>query len=686
MGKINILDFHVANLIAAGEVVDRPASVIKELLENAIDAGSSLITVETKRGGINYMRVSDNGCGMSHEDVPVSLKRHATSKLHTAKDLDSIFTLGFRGEALAAISSVSKLRMMTKQRDDATGTLLRSEGGTVVSVEDVGCPDGTTVIVEELFFNTPARMKFLKRDITETIAIVSVVEKIALSHPDISIRLICDGEIRFSTIGDGRIENTIYAVLGRDFTRRMLEIRGGFDGVEVYGFIGNPENIRSNRNMQIYFINHRCIRSATISSALEQAFATYIPAKKFPCSVMYLRLHPSFVDVNVHPAKLEVKFSNDKLIFNAVYYTVLNTLKNALIRPAMELGQDDEARSLVNAFVPVEVTDNSAGRQEHLRPLPSAHEEENNPVQSVVKAAAGDADEPPFSLPTIDDSVLNELRETAGRRAYKAVTEPDGNTADGEGEGENPQTVPFVTGEISRLTTQVGWSEDVHGDKGVEQDSDASSAELTEEPVAFDETEASETPAAYRMIGEVFYSYLLVESGDLLLLIDKHAAHERILFEKLRENGRKSQPYAQLLLAPIEISLDTVLLDTVSAYRAEIEQTGYRYEIDDKNVKLLQIPSFLDASDASDVFCEMASRLSESTGNAELTREVRYEWALFQASCKAAVKAGRQDDEAHLQWICHQVMTRPEIKFCPHGRPVCFSLTKAEISRRFGRE
>ena len=681
MGKINVLDFHIANLIAAGEVVDRPASVIKELLENSIDAGASLITVETRRGGISYMRVSDNGCGMARDDVPVSIKRHATSKLHTAKDLDSIFTLGFRGEALAAISSVSKVRMMTKQKDDATGTLLKSEGGVVISVEDVGCPDGTTIIVEELFYNTPARMKFLKRDITETIAIVSVVEKIALSHPDISMRLICDGEIRFSTIGDGRVDNAIYAVLGRDFTRKMLEIRGGFDGVEVYGYIGNPENIRSNRNMQLYFINHRSIRSVTISSALEQAFATYIPAKKFPCSVMYLRLHPSFVDVNVHPAKLEVKFSNDKLIFNAVYYTVLNTLKNALVRPTLDLApeNENEAREMATAFVPLETSDSPTPNQPGLsqQPLPSVSE--TDPIRVAVRAASEDTEEPPFSWPTIDNSMLAELRENAGKREQR-INDAEQTEISDETE-ENSQSVPFAASEISRITVQLDSSEKSEYDVGATSDK-----EQRQESDSPAKTETHEELAAYRMIGEVFYSYLLVEAGDLLLLIDKHAAHERILFEKLRENGKKAAPFSQMLLTPIEISLDTAALDTASAYREEIEKIGYTYEVDGKTVRIQQIPSFLDASDAADVFCEMADRLSESTGTAELTRDARYERALFQASCKAAVKAGRQDDEAHLKWICQQVMTRPEIKFCPHGRPVCFSLTKAEIARRFGRE
>ena len=356
MGKINVLDFQVANLIAAGEVVDRPAAVVKELLENAIDSGADTVTVEIKRGGVSFIRVSDNGCGIAREDVPVALKRHATSKIREAADLDSIMTLGFRGEALAAIAAVSELRIMTKRPEDATGTLLESAGGRVSNITDAGCPDGTSVIVENLFFNTPARLKFLKKDGTEAANVAAYVEKIALSHPEINIRFIIDGELKYATAGDGNRKSAIYAVLGRDFSKKSMEIRGGFDGVTVTGYIGTPENVRGNRNLQIFFINNRFIRSKTVSAALEQAFTTYIPSDKFPCAVLYLQMNPATVDVNVHPAKLEVKFANERVVFESVYYSVRGALENGLSRPELKLFAESEKkqaqRELLNPFVP----------------------------------------------------------------------------------------------------------------------------------------------------------------------------------------------------------------------------------------------------------------------------------------------------------------------------------------------
>nr|MBQ4318403.1 DNA mismatch repair endonuclease MutL [Clostridia bacterium] len=373
MGKINILDFQVANLIAAGEVVDRPASVIKELLENSIDAEASVITVETKRGGSAFMRVTDNGIGMSRDDVPVCVKRHATSKIKDERDLDGILTLGFRGEALAAIAAVSKIRIMTKTRDSAMGTIMRCENGTVLEVNETGCPDGTTVIVEELFASVPARRKFLKRDLVETMAISAVVEKIALSHPEISMRLICDGTTKFASAGDGSLKNTVYSVLGREFASKLIEVDCLTEGVGVNGYIGSPDNVRGNRNLQNFFINGRFVKSKTIQAALEQAFESYIPSDRFPSCILYLQIHPSYVDVNVHPAKLEVKFSNEQTIFNAVYCAVRNALTHNVDRPKMRLGDKNspdvefasdvenntsslssEAIKLQNAFVSIE--------------------------------------------------------------------------------------------------------------------------------------------------------------------------------------------------------------------------------------------------------------------------------------------------------------------------------------------
>ena len=333
MGKINVLSFAVANLIAAGEVVDRPASVIKELLENAIDSGADRITVEIQNGGVTFMRVSDNGCGMEPEDLPVAIRRHATSKIKEASDLDGIITLGFRGEALAAIASVSRMRIISKTADAEVGAALEAVGGEIISITERAASTGTTVIVEELFANVPARRKFLKKDVTEATAVCAAVDKIALSNPSIAFKLIVDGSVKLETVGDGSLKNTIYSIFGREFASRLLTVEAESGGVKISGFIGRSDNVKANRNHQNFFINGRYVKSKTACAAIEQAYTSYIPPEKFPCCVLYIEINPSTVDVNVHPAKLEVKFSNEKLIFEAIYYAVRATLEENKTRP-----------------------------------------------------------------------------------------------------------------------------------------------------------------------------------------------------------------------------------------------------------------------------------------------------------------------------------------------------------------
>jgi len=337
MGKINILPFAVANLIAAGEVVDRPASVIKELMENSIDAGADRITVEIQNGGVSLMRVTDNGCGMEPDELPVALHRHATSKIKCAEDLDGILTLGFRGEALAAIASVSDIRILSKTADAAFGAVLEAHAGEVVDVREQGCSNGTSVIVENLFANVPARRKFLKKDVTESMAVAANVEKVALSHPNIAFRLIVDGNVRLETAGDGNLKNTVHAVFGKEFASRLIEVESETDNIRVHGFIGRSDNFKANRNHQNFFINGRYVKSKTAMAALEQAYTSYMPPEKFPTCVLFITINPSRVDVNVHPAKLEVKFSNEKPVFEAIYYTVRTALENNVTRPAMQL-------------------------------------------------------------------------------------------------------------------------------------------------------------------------------------------------------------------------------------------------------------------------------------------------------------------------------------------------------------
>lgn len=690
MGNINVLDFHVANLIAAGEVVDRPASVVKELLENAIDAGGSAVTVEIKRGGVSFIRVSDNGCGMAREDVPISLKRHATSKIKEAEDLDSIGTLGFRGEALAAISAVSQIRIMTKRAEDTSGTVLEAQGGHVTDLSDAGCPDGTTVIVENLFYNTPARLKFLKKDGTEAANVAAYVEKIALSHPEIALRFISDGELKYATAGDGNRRSVVYAVLGRDFSKKMTEVKGGFDGVTVSGFIGTPENIRGNRNQQIFFINNRFIRSKTVSAALEQAYTTYIPGDKFPCAVLYLEMNPAMVDVNVHPAKLEVKFSNERLVFESVYYTVRGALEQNLARPEMKWSPTPESekraaqREVINAFVAGKEGrggENATPKEKNTRTLwdAAAAEAAARAEERELRRAAERSDRPfretekPVVEPSIlippDDapmSVPMHIKEDFSRvRPTPSPVKP------------TEEAQPAVP---SRAQESVPKKEEPIPMSGLEP------APKTEPPSETEHTPEAELPA-YRMVGEVFRGYVILECGDTMYLVDKHAAHERILFESFKEIARASRDKiaSQLLLMPLSLHLSTDECAVVRDFEKELSGVGFIFEITENSVSISAIPPFLDTQAAEDAFFEAVTHLAENSGTATLTRDQRYEKALFQASCKAAIKAGRDYDPAHLKWICDRVMQNPEIRYCPHGRPVCFEMTKAAVESKFGR-
>lgn len=663
MGKINVLDTQIANLIAAGEVVERPASAVKELLENAIDAGAGKITLEIKNGGISLIRVTDDGCGMTKDDALVCVKRHATSKISCAADLDGIATLGFRGEALAAISSVSKMRIMTRTKNSPTGIIIEFNAGNPVSVEEAGCPEGTSVIVEELFANVPARRKFLKRDAAETAAVAAVAEKIALSRPDISLRFIADGNLRFLTAGDGKLADVIYAVLGRDFAKKLAPVHDMTEGVSVSGFIGTPENCRGNRNYENFFINGRYVRCKTACAALEQAFSSYIPSDKYPACVICLEINPAFVDVNVHPQKMEVKFSNERPVFNAVYCAVRNTLMNRIDRPRLADSEptrlSGDSYRLYNDIISVKTdTDEEAARIADERERLSAKYE-----QITVRAEAKEPVphyEPPADVPKMSADIPETFPAVSGQ----------------------PQVLPDITvPQINDHQPPVGTLTDA--DISRENVPDISPA-----PVTPPES-GTEPPAVpwYRIAGVIFNTYVFVELEDRMLIIDKHAAHERIIFEKLRQNMKSGDPASQLLLLPVELTLTPEELAAAEEYRDELYRIGYTFSCadDGKTALIIAYPSALDTAQAKDMFTVLAAQLADGTGDVGTSRERTYEKALYQASCKAAVKGGREDLPENIRWIAEQVLTRSEIRYCPHGRPVAFEMTKSQFEKRFER-
>ncbi len=680
MGAIQVLDFAVANLIAAGEVVDRPASVIKELMENSIDAGARHITVEIQNGGVTFMRVSDDGCGMEKDDLPTAIRRHATSKIRKATDLESILTLGFRGEALAAIASVSELRILSKRREDAMGNMLEANGGEIVHIGEAGCPDGTTIIVEALFANVPARRKFLKRDVTEAQAVTQAVERVALSHPEIAFKLIVDGEMKLNTAGDGQLQSAIWAVVGKDFASRLIPISGEYEGIGVSGFIGRPDNVKGNRNYQNFFINGRWIKSRTAMAALEQAFHSYLSPEKYPACVMSLTLNPARVDVNVHPAKLEVKFSNEKLVFEAIYYTVRHALEQNETRPELKI-PEIKATTSTTAVPTRRVSDAFA-------PVRDGHEESIARRQIAMTPPTANA--PKATTPTRPQETFAHLTAEEYVRTYLGgkASAPVASTVSTQVSSAPPKkAVPVVA---PTAPTEVSTRETPPMPAPVVE-----LLPLTQDAVSAPETEASPAPMAqekpeeatapWRIVGEVFHSYVIVETGDRMLLIDKHAAHERILFEQLKARLHSTEVASQLLMLPVEVMLMSDEVEVLSEYREELEAIGFAFTTARNTVSLEALPVGIEPGAAGDMLCAIADRIKNNTGTATLTRDMIFEKALYQGACKAAIKAGRIYPEGHIEWLIGELSRLPDITYCPHGRPVAMVMTKQQLDHQFER-
>ncbi len=647
MGKINVLDFEIANLIAAGEVVERPSSVLKELIENSIDSGASSIVAEIKRGGVALIRVSDNGCGMDRDDLPVAIKRHATSKIKAREDLESIMTLGFRGEALAAISSVSQVTVITKTADAEAGSMLVSEGGKILDISEVGCSTGTTVVVEDLFFNVPARRKFLKKDSTEAMNCAALVEKVALSRPDISIQLLVDGEERFKTPGDKDLLNTIYAVYGKDFASKLIKADGVANGIHVHGYIGRSDNVRKNRNYQNVFINGRYVKSLTAMAAIEKAYTSYIAHEAFPTCVLFLDMSPSAVDVNVHPAKLEVKFASEQPVFEAVYYTVKRAIEDYEYRPELQLSAKKTDRNMTAAFVPV--GQDTKGKQ---MSIPHTERAAYTPAYTAPKQTETVRPSIDYSKPL---KVASGAAESFSRKDTPA-----------------PMTPKSSVELLERYS------------KAQPTESYKPAAPMTEAPLP--EIRVEESIPDYKLIGEAFNCYLLVEYDGAMLVIDKHAAHERVIFEDLKRiTERDGRVAAQSLLLPITVLLSPDELACAEEYKDEISVVGFEYDLNGKSADITAIPSSVGSMEAESLFVKMVDDIIEGKGDPTVTEKIRREQALYQIACKAAIKGGRVYDRSVSEWIVKKVLELPDVIVCPHGRPIAYRLTKTELDRQFER-
>lgn len=645
MPKIQQLSPHVADLIAAGEVVERPASAAKELVENAIDAGAHKVTVELRDGGMTFLRVTDDGCGMAAEDVETAFLRHATSKLHEAADLEAIHTLGFRGEALAAISSVSRIDVLTKTADAPFGTSLHLEAGVVTERGEAGCPNGTTMLVRDLFYNTPARMKFMKRDSVEASAVLSTVQRLALAHPEVAVRVLRDGQEQLSTPGDGKLLSAIYAVMGRQTAQEMTPVDGSWDKLSVTGFVTRPAATRGTRGSQIFFVNGRHVRSKLMTAALEQAYRNQLLQGRFPACVLHLHLPEHLVDVNVHPAKTEVRFLREQEVFDCVHYGVLGALEQASGRVQMKLKPQNDGNSAFRTMSAAEYRAAAAALQDSPRPAASRTVLEQ--IGSLTECRDGAA--------------------LASPRPVQPVTRP-----------EPPCPAPQPAAPVQQREAPVPAPQPERQTPGKHDEPARPEPKQTEEPQQ--ELPLPKVPD-YRIIGEALNTYILVEQAGSLLLIDKHAAHERILFEKLRANTEPVMP--QLLLTPVlcepEREEAAVLLENAELL------AQYGYEISDYGDGVLairQIPTEIAPDDAAQSLTALAAELL--TGRHADPTELR-DRLLHTIACKAAIKGGWHTDPKEWEAVVHEVLTRNDLKYCPHGRPICLELTASQLERQFKR-
>lgn len=649
MPKIIQLSPHIANLIAAGEVVERPASVVKELLENAVDAGASKITLEIRNGGMTFIRVTDNGCGMAAEDARTAFLRHATSKLRLAEDLAAINTMGFRGEALAAIASVSRIDLLTKTPGSLTGTSLHLEGGTISDESEAGCPDGTTIIIRDLFFNTPARMKFMKSDSVEGSRIAAAVQLQALAHPNVSFTFIRDGKQVLSTPGTGGLEAAVYCVYGRECAK-MIKVESRWDSYSLTGYVSKPTDARPSRSLQTFFVNDRPVRSKLLIAALEEAYRNQIMVGKFPACVLHLRLPATAVDVNVHPAKTEVKFLSEKAVFDCIHYGVLGALNKTPDRPQVQL-QKPAVSAPAPAPAACPVTKPPVKQESFFRTM-TAQEYQNfsKAIQDAPKPRPEAAAATVARLEQVDTV---PLKETVMYPKPTSFMPPENITP-------VPPPPPPAPREI---------------EKPIVQDIPTADPEPEQSVLPMPE------PVSWRMVGELYNSYIIVEEGDNAFLIDKHAAHERILFDKLKEHQEAISSQALLTPVPVRLSADSVsqLLEN----RTLLTELGFEIdEFGDNTVLLRQIPMDLSPDDAADAVEALAADLM--TGRRESKNTVRDE-LLHTVACKAAIKAGWVSDPKELLTLVEQVMAREDLKYCPHGRPICVTLSKKQLEKQFKR-
>ena len=733
---INILDKATAELIAAGEVVERPSSVVKELVENSIDAGATKILVEIKNGGTTYIRITDNGCGISREDVKKAFLRHATSKIKTGDDLNAIYSLGFRGEALASISMVSRVELLTKRPDDDMGTLYKIEGGEEVSIDDAGCPDGTTFIVTDLFYNVPARMKFLKRDVSEGNNVADIVERLALSHPEISFRMLRDGKETLFTAGDGDLLSAIRGVLGKVFATRLLPVDYEREGIRVSGYISSPFDSRKSRSMQIFFVNGRYVKSATASAGITKAYESTVASGRYPACVLNIDFPAECSDVNVHPAKTEIRFIDERPVFEAIYFGAKSVVEQTNIRPEFTINQGlGRSHPFMKKESPLEVKKKL--EQQKIDFVPKEDEKFNKeflgtpdqkPTADTPKRTTEEreslgkyaVEEP---LPEYNPHAASEMKrdDTFPEQTEERIDKIR-NTPIDEYYKNSRQSVEFELKEPTKIVPKVSNYVDIDivvDDEDIKPLQKFTLQELTKKetpelspieevyvaPIKVETKKVEETPQEkpelpkeekvvetvaetipekvippIKVVGELFNTYVMVEVGEKVLMIDKHAAHERILYERLlKQRGDEPAQYIlplQISLTKTEHALMLENAETLSKMGIEVEDFG------GGNLVVRSVPMLSEPTDVKSIVEEIAQSLSEGC---YLPDDANKKRIFHSIACRAAVKAGDEVSEKDILTLAKAIFADNSLKTCPHGRPVAMWITKYQLEKQFGR-
>lgn len=635
MARINVLPKEIYQLIAAGEVVERPSSVVKEMIENSLDAGAKNITIEIKNGGSTYIRITDDGCGIERDDVRKVFISHATSKISKKDDLNSIATLGFRGEAMASISAVSKVELLTKAENEEIGTRYEIAGGEELEFDDAGCPNGTTIVVRDIFFNTPARMKFLKKDVTEGNQVAGIVDRMAISHPEISFRFIRDGKQVLITSGNRDLKSTVYSVLGKEMSDSLMSVDYSFNDMRITGFVSKPTASRKSRAGQYFYINNRIVKSKTAMAALEQAYKNTIMVGRFPACVLNIELNPAQVDVNVHPAKTEVRFANEKPIFDLVYYAVKTAIEND--RTVKE----------------VEFKENPIYRQESK----NVYQNNDNKSFQAKFDFFKKKDEPPSQQVIKTKPRENFWQVEAPKPEYKIARD------------EKPKP---------RVDINIKYEEPE--ENSTAKSKDAPKEQDIEKVVITDEKDNENFIPNFKLIGEAFKTYLIVEIENELYFIDKHAAHERMNFERFKAQATVE---TQMLLAPVVVNLTKDEFIAISENVELIKKCGFELEeFGESQIIVRAIPSLVDGDSVKDLMLEIAQKLLEH--KTDILPD-KIDWIYHSASCRGAVKAGDYTSRQEQEMFVKKLLSMPNIRFCPHGRPVFIKMSKYDIEKQFGR-